>query len=163
MDIKQAIAASLGQADFLVQIYLADLKQDELIVRPVIGANPIAWQLGHLIAAERYVVDKLAPGKADALPAGFADAYGRGKPVSDNSADYKSKEEYLQLMKQVRANTLHVVEGLAPAAFDAAVGPGLPPMVKQVGDGFLFIGAHWLSHTGQWVVTRRKLGRPPLF
>jgi hypothetical protein len=133
-----------------------------LMVRPVPGANHIAWQLGHLISAERFLVEKAVPGRMEALPEGFVDRHKKGTAASDNAVDFLSKDEYQQLAKKVRANTLGIVESLSPADFDKAASGG-PPFVKSVGDAFLFISGHWLMHAGQWAVIRRKIGRPPLF
>ncbi|HEX3725811.1 MAG TPA: DinB family protein [Pirellulales bacterium] len=162
MDIKQAIAFNLSSSDALVNGYLADLDSHELLVRPVPGANHIAWQLGHLIAAERYIVEKLAPGTMEALPEGFVERHKKDTAASDNASSFLTKDEYLQVAKKVRANTLGVMQGLAPADFDKPASAG-PPFLKSVGDAFLFISGHWLMHAGQWVIVRRKLGRPPLF
>jgi hypothetical protein len=162
MDIKQAIAFNLSSSEYLVHGYLADLAPSDLLVRPVPGANHIAWQLGHLIAAERFLIERGLPGAMDALPEGFAERHKKSTAASDNPADFLSKEEYLALAKQVRANTLRVVEGLAPADFDKPAVGG-PPFVKTVGDALLFISSHWLMHAGQWAVIRRKMGRSPMF
>ena len=162
MDIKQAIAFNLSSSEYLVNGYLADLQSSDLLVRPTPGANHIAWQLGHLIAAERFLVERGLPGKMDALPDGFVDRHKKGTAASDNASDFMSKDEYLQLAKKVRANTLSIVDSLSPADFDNAASGG-PPFVKTVGDALLFISGHWLMHAGQWAVIRRKLGRAPLF
>jgi hypothetical protein len=163
MDIKQAVMTNLNTADFIVEGYLADLKQEELLVRPCTGINPIAWQLGHLINSEWNLVNAAAPGKLDPLPAGFSDTYGRGKKAGDNASDYLSKDEYLKIKRALRANVLRVLEAVPAADFDADAPQGLPPMMKKKGDIWLFLGAHWLMHAGQWAVTRRSIGRPPLF
>jgi hypothetical protein len=39
----------------------------------------------------------------------------------------------------------------------------VPQFIKTAGDCFVLIGPHWASHAGQWVVLRRKLGRPVMF
>ena len=163
MDIKQAIVNNFAHSDFVVEGYLADLSAAELLTRPVAGANHIAWQLGHLIAAERGLVDKAAPGKMDPLPEGFVERHKKATAGSDNAADFLSKEEYLKLAKQVRANTLRAVESLSPADFDRPAGPGVPPFLQSSADVLLFVPSHWLMHAGQWAITRRKLGRAPLF
>jgi len=162
MDIKQAIAFNLSSSELLVNGYLADLESSDLLVRPVPGANHIAWQLGHLIAAERSLVERAVPGKMDALPDGFAQRHNKETAASDSAADFLSKDEYQQLAKKVRANTLRVVESLSPADFDKPASGG-PPFIKSAGEFFLFISGHWLMHAGQWAVIRRKLGRAPLF
>jgi DinB superfamily len=162
MDVKQAIASSFAQADIVVNSYLADLKPEELLVRPIPGTNHIAWQFGHLITAERSLIDKVAPGKYEPLPAGFAEAYTKETAASDDAAKFSTKEEYERLAKQVRADTMRIVEEMAPADFDRPV-EKMPPSVKTVGDMFFFVSMHWLMHAGQWAIVRRKLGRAPLF
>lgn len=162
MELKQAIRFSLEAADFVVQSYLKDLTDAELLVRPVPGANHIAWQLGHLIAAESYLADKAAPGKGPALPAGFADKHKKDTAGSDDPKAFLTKEEYLRLYKQVREGTLALVEKLTAEELQRPT-EKTPPMVKTAWQALQFIGAHWAMHAGQWAVTRRKLGRAPLF
>jgi hypothetical protein len=162
MNIRQAIKSNMTAADFIVNGYLADLTPEEMLARPAPGANHTAWQVGHLIASECYLVDKAVPGKAPALPAGFAEKHKKETAGKDNPADFLSKEEYLQIWKDVRNGTLSAVEGLSDADFDKPA-TGVPPMLKTVGDTLLFIPMHWVMHAGQWAVTRRKLGRAPLF
>jgi hypothetical protein len=162
MDTKQAILTNLQQSDAVVDAYLQDLAPQELLVRPVPGANHLAWQLGHLIASERYLVDKAVPGKMPALPDGFAERHKKETSTLDGAESFLSKEEYLRLRKDVRASTLRVIEGLSSEDLDRPV-QGVPPFVKTIGEVLLLVGGHWLMHAGQWAVIRRKLGRPPLF
>jgi hypothetical protein len=162
LDIKQAIKANLASADFIVNGYLADLTPAEMLARPVPGANHIAWQVGHLIASERYLADKAAPGKAPALPEGFAERHKKDTAGNDRPEDFLSKDEYLKVWKDVRNGTLAVVDSLSAGDFDQPV-TGVPPMLKTVGETLLFVATHWVMHAGQWAVTRRKLGRAPLF
>jgi hypothetical protein len=162
MDTKQAILSSLTQADSVVTAYLKDLTDAELLVRPLPGTNHIAWQLGHLITAERFMLEKIAPGAIAVLPAGFDVAHSKEMSASDDPKGFLSKEEYLQLAQQMRGETLRLLAEATSADLDKPV-PKMPPMVKVTGDLFLFISMHWLMHTGQWAITRRKLGRPPLF
>ena len=159
-DVLVSIQRLRAQAQ--VNGYLADLESKDLIARPVPVANHIAWQLGHVIAAERFLVEKAVPGKMDALPEGFVDRHKKGTAASDNAADFLSKDGYLELAGKVRANTLRVVESLSPTDFDQPASGG-PPFVTNVGQALLFISHHWMMHAGQWAVIRRKLGRPPLF
>jgi hypothetical protein len=163
MNIKDCIRSSLRIADFLSRGYLADITPDEMLHRPVPGANHIAWQLGHLIAAERMLVEAAAPGSMPALPEGFAERHRRDRTPSDNPADYLTKEEYLQLADEVRASTLKVLDEFSESDFDKPVTARVPPFVKCAGDCFATIGPHWSLHAGQWVVLRRKLNRPVMF
>jgi hypothetical protein len=97
------------------------------------------------------------------LPDGFAQRHTKDTARSDNPADFLSKDEYMQLAKEMRAGTLAVLDRLSEADFDKPVSGRVPPFVKTVGDSFVTVGSHWAMHTGQWVVLRRKLGRPRIF
>jgi hypothetical protein len=163
MNFKDSIRASLGIADFLVQKYLEDITAQELLERPAGDANHIAWQLGHLISAERRLVEAAVPGSMPPLPEGFAERHSKDTAGSDNPADFLSKEEYLRIAAAMRASTLKALDQLSEADLDKPVTGRVPPFVKRAGDCFVTVGAHWSSHTGQWVVLRRKLGRPRMF
>ena len=61
------------------------------------------------------------------------------------------------------ADGIEALERLSEADLDKPVTGRVPPFVKRAGDCFVTVGSHWSSHTGQWVVLRRKLGRPRMF
>lgn len=163
MDFKDAVRSSLNVADFMVQGYLADLTPEELLTRPAPYANHVAWQLGHLIVSERRLVEAAAPGAMPPLPDGFAERHTKDTAASDNPADFLSKDDYLKLAQQVRAATLRVLDQFSEADFDKPITAKVPPFVKRAGDCFVTVGSHWILHAGQWVVLRRKLGRPRMF
>jgi hypothetical protein len=162
MDTKQLIVSNLRQADFVVDGYLADMTETELLARPVPGANHVAWQLGHLIASEAYLVAQVYPAYANPLPAGFADKFTKDTAQLDTSEAFLKKEEYFRVGKEVRAATLGALEKISEADLDKPA-TKVPPLAKTVADVFLLVAGHWLMHAGQWAVIRRKLGRPPLF
>jgi hypothetical protein len=162
MDTKQLILSNLRQADFVVDGYLADLTDAELLVRPVAGANHIAWQLGHLIASEAYLVSQVYPAYASPLPAGYADKFTKETAQLDAADAFLKKEEYFRLGKEVRAATLGALEKVPDADLDKPA-TKVPPLAKTVADVYLLVAGHWMMHAGQWAVIRRKLGRPPLF
>jgi hypothetical protein len=163
MNTKDAIRTSLTIADFMVASYLADITPQELLVRPAPDANHVAWQLGHLIWAEYRLVEAAAPGSMPALPAGFAERHTKDTAASNNATDFLSKDEYLSLARTVRAGTLRALDNLSDSDLDKPVSGRVPPFVKRAGDCFVTVGTHWVMHSGQWVVLRRKLGRERKF
>jgi hypothetical protein len=163
MDYKDAIHSSLGMSDFLVERYLGDITDQEMLVRPAADANHIAWQLGHLIASEHHLVEAAVPGSMPPLPAGFKERHTKDTAASDKREDFLTKNDYLKLAKEVRAGTLRVLDSLSGSDLDKPVSGRVPPFIKRVGEVFVLIGPHWSSHAGQWVVTRRRLGRPRMF
>jgi hypothetical protein len=135
----------------------------ELLTRPVADANHVAWQLGHLIAAECMLVAGGVPGSMPPLPSGFAERHSKDTANSDKPSDFLTKEEYLKLAKDVRAATLKVLDSVPNADLEKPVTGKVPPFVQTVGDCFVTVGGHWTMHAGQWVVLRRKLGRARMF
>ncbi len=87
---------------------------------------------------------------------------GVGRRRVIHGAGYLSKAGYVELMQKVRAGTMKVLEGLSEADLDREV-EGVPFGLKTVGELLVLLPMHWNLHAGQWVVTRRKLGRAPLF
>jgi hypothetical protein len=163
MNAKEAIRTTMTTADFMVESYLSDITPQEMFVRPATGANHLAWQLGHLISAETRLVEAAAPGSMPALPDGFAERHTKDTAVSDNPAEFFSKDEYLKLARTVRAATLKALADVNDADLDKPVTGRVPPFVKCAGDCFVTAGGHWILHAGQWVVLRRYLGRDRKF
>ncbi len=163
MNTKDALRRSVQSGDMIVNMYLGDLSDADILVRPVPGANHIAWQLGHLITAEHMLMDPIAPGGMPKLPAGFAEKHGKETATSDNAKDFLTKAEYLKLAQEQRAATLAALEKVSDADLDK---PGPEPFRQfcpTVADMFILQGSHWLMHAGQWAIVRRKLGHKPLF
>jgi hypothetical protein len=163
MNFKDAVRASLRISDSLVQQYIDDITPEEMFVQPVPDANHIAWQIGHLIVSERNLVEAAVPGSMPPLPEGFAELHRRNSMPSAHPGDYLSKKEYLELAKHVRTATLAALDSMGDSDFDKPITARVPGFVRNAGDCFLTIGLHWSLHAGQWVVTRRKLGRARMF
>lgn len=91
MDSREAIKVSIGTADFVAMSYIADLTDQDLMLRPHPGCNHINWQIGHLVAAEHNLINQVVPGAMPALPAGFADKYTKETATSDDSTKFALK------------------------------------------------------------------------
>jgi DinB superfamily len=163
MDFKDSVRKTMEMADFMVEKYVTDLTPEEMLTRPAPAANHVAWQLGHLIAAERNLVEGGVPGSMPQLPAGFAERHNKDTAKRDKPSDFLTKDEYLKLAKEIRAATLKVLDSVKDADFDKPVTGKVPGFVQTVGDCFVTVGGHWTMHTGQWVVLRRKLCREVQF
>ena len=163
MNAQGAIRNALDSADMITMSYLNDLSDAELLVRPVPGANHIAWQLGHLIGADNGMIGETCPGSMPALPAGFKEKHTNDTAGSDDRKAFLSKDEYIRLYREQRTAALKALEGLSEADFDRPAPESLRDFVATVGAVFNMQATHWLMHAGQWAVVRRKLGRKPLF
>jgi uncharacterized damage-inducible protein DinB len=163
MNARDAIKATFATPDMICRTYLKDLSDADLLVRPVPKANHIAWQLGHLIASEHEFVAALEPSLATALPAGFAAKHKKETAVSDNPKDFYTKEEYLKLYDQVRADTLKAVDKISESDYDKPGPEKFRDFCPTVASVLMLAPSHWLMHAGQWAIVRRKIGKPPLF
>ncbi len=163
MNSRDVLNVTLDGSDMVVSMYLSDLTDAELLVRPVEGINHIAWQLGHLINSEHQLMEMAYPGKMPPLPAGFAEKYTKETAAVDDPKSFHSKAEYLKLYAEQRAGTKAILAKVS----DEELGRPAPEMFREfcptICALFALQGSHWLMHAGQWAVTRRKLGRPPLF
>ena len=157
MQTKDAIRTVMNSSNHIVSAYLADLSDADLLVRPVPGANTIAWQLGHIISSEQRLLSKVPGAQLPELPAGFAEAHGKDRTTAEGPQGFRTKQEYLDLARRVRAATLAALEKVPDSALDQQTGIEYAPTVGAL---FLMIGNHPLMHAGQFAVVRRKLGKP---
>ena len=163
MNFQDAVRQQFTIADFMVNMYLSDLTDAEILVRPVPEANHIAWQLGHLIVAEKRLIDAAVPGKMPELPAGFMEQHSKDAAASNDPANFLKKSEYFDLMQIVRAGSLAALDSVSESELNRPVSGRVPPFVKRAGDCFVTAAGHWVLHAGQWVVLRRQLGRERKF
>jgi hypothetical protein len=160
MNSQEAIKISLDTASFVSLGYLGDLTDQELLHRPCVGCNHINWQLGHIIAAENDMINKVSPGSMPALPEGFAAKYTSETSGNDDPQTLATKDELLKLAAEQRAGTLAALAKVSDAGLDQPTGVEYAPTVAAM---FAMQGCHWLMHAGQWAVVRRQLGRKPMF
>src|SRR5262245_35928622 len=110
MTAKDAVRTSLEVDAKLLDMLLADLSDADLLVRPVPGANHIAWQLGHFLTGEASF-QAAAGSPPFELPAGFAALHGKDGAAKDTG--FPGKAEYLRLAREIRAVTLKTLDRLS--------------------------------------------------
>ncbi len=163
MNSNQAIMTSLNGAHFMMTHYLSDLDDKDLLVRPVPGANHIAWQLGHLVCSEHGITNGAKAGSAAALDADFIERYSRKNTGSDDPNIFReSKKTLLEMYSAQRDATLALVETLSESDFDAPSPEKFKGYGPTVGSLLLLQGSHEMLHAGQVAVIRRVLGKPIL-
>jgi hypothetical protein len=155
---QTALASTKG----MIAMLLADLSDADLLVRPVLGANHIAWQLGHLILAERRMGDRLMPDLPyPDLSAGFLEKHGKEGAAQDSG--FCSKEEYLRLYEVTRDATIARVGKMTEADLDKPTTGPVTRLAATFGALIVLIASHTMMHAGQFSVVRRNLGKPVLF
>lgn len=162
MIAKDVIRQTLDMGESIVRTYVNDLEDADLRLRPAEGMNPIAWQLGHLLAYERMMVEGIKPDSSPPLPDGFEAAHAPEAAKSNDFAGLKTKAEYLKLWQAQRAATKAVLDGLSDAELDSPAPERFRRMWPTVGAVLTLVGNHTLMHVGQFILVRRTLGKPVL-
>ncbi len=163
MNAKDAIKTALTSTQNILNMYLADLSDADLLVRPVPGANHIAWQLGHLITAEVHLGQMVPGATYPELPPGFTEQYTKTTASSDSPAGLRTKEEYLGLFNKFRAATIANLARMNEADLDKPTSGQMAQFAPTLGALLVLQSNHTLMHAGQFTVVRRKLGKPVLF
>jgi uncharacterized damage-inducible protein DinB len=163
MTARDAIRRALTSTQGTLEWFLSDLSDADLLVRPTPGANHIAWQLGHLIVAERYFGKHLPGAQYPELPAGFAEQHDKAKAAEDPPTGFGTKAQYLDLFKQSRAATVEAAGKLSETDLDKPTEGSMAKFAPTLGALLLLQADHTTMHSGQFSVVRRKLGKPVLF
>lgn len=159
-----AVRQALLSTQHLLAWFLGDLSDADLLVRPVAGANHVAWQMGHLIQSERgLVLAQLPDTKYPDLPAGFTDKHTMECNKKDGPGDFCTKAEYLEQFTKTRQATIAAVEALSDADLDRPTQGQMAKFAPTLGALLLLVSNHSLMHGGQFSVVRRKLDKPVLF
>jgi len=160
MGPKDVIRTVIETNDMVITTYLQDLSDAELLIRPAPNANHVAWQLGHLIHAEVQMLDALPGVSKFTLPPGFDKQHSKETSAIDPPKGFRTKAEYLEMYKKVRANTLKVLSELSDADLDKPTQGEMAKFFPTWGSMLTVIGDHPMMHAGQIAVLRRKLGKP---
>jgi hypothetical protein len=163
MNAMEALRIALTSTRDMLPMYLGDLSDADLLVRPVANANHIAWQLGHLIVSESRMGQQLPGARYPELPAGFAEQHGKEKAAQDPPRGFATKAVYLDLFNKVRGATLAALDKLSEADLDRPTEGPMAQYAPTVGALLVLPANHDMMHAGQFTVVRRKLGKPVLF
>jgi hypothetical protein len=157
----EVIQAALKSTKTVMEMLLADLSDADLLVRPVPGANHIAWQLGHLIASEAHLAKDSLPGaKYPPLPPGFAEQHSNDTSAAESTKGFLTKGQYLELFSATRQATIEAVGRLTPADLDKPTPEKWRQFAPTAGHMLLLVANHTMMHAGQFTPVRRKLGKP---
>jgi len=160
----KVIETALTSTQKILPMYVSDLTDADLLVRPVSGANHIAWQLGHLIASEIHLVRSQLPSAAfPELPAGFAEQHGKETAAQESSKGFGGKEQYVTLFNRVREATKAAAAKLSDTDLDQPTKGDMAPFAPTLAAFLMLVSNHTLMHVGQFTAVRRKLGKPIVF
>ena len=163
MTAKDAIKTALTGTQKMVDWYLSDLSDADLLVRPVPAANHLAWQLGHLIHSEVSLLGQLPGAAYPELPAGWAEQHSKNTAAMDPPKGFGTKADYLNRFNKAREATLATLSKMSDADLDKPTQGNMAQYAPKLGALIMLQSNHTLLHVGQFTVVRRKLGKPVLF
>ena len=164
MRAAEVVKIALKSTQENLHMYLADVTDAELTVRPVPGANNIAWQLAHLCTAEGFLLGDQLPGvKYPEVPAAIASLGSDRTGKVDPPGGYASKAQYLECFDSLRAATIAAVDKIADADLDRPTTNMMAKYAPKLADLLLLTANHTLMHGGQFTVGRRALNKPVVF
>ena len=162
MDIRDVMRASIGRK-MITDMVLGDLSDTDLLVRPVPGANHVAWQLGHIIVSLNYFGETIKPGSMPGFPAQFAEQHAKETAGSDKPADFLSKQEYVRLLDGQRQAFVDLLATVPVSRLEEASPQQMLGYAPRISDLVTLVAEHEMMHSGQISVVRRKLGKPVIF
>ena len=160
MNSHDAIKQTYGFGQMVLNGYLGDLSDEDLMQRPGDGCNTIAWQLGHLIGSECSLLNMAAPDSAAQLPEGFIEKHFKENANSDDAAHFCTKAEYLELFENVKTATFAALDGMSEEDLDQPGPEAMRDFCPTVGSLLILISTHVMMHAGQIVPIRRRLDKP---
>lgn len=160
MNTVDAIKQAYGFSQMVLNGYIGDLTDGDLMQRPGEGCNTIAWQLGHLISSECSLLNMAIPDSAAELPDGFVEKHSKENAGSDDASHFSTKAEYLALFEKVKTSTFAALDQLSNDDLDKPGPEGMRDFCPTVGSLLILISTHVMMHVGQIVPIRRRLDKP---
>ena len=164
MKAKDVVKLALTTTQDTMLMFLADMTDSELTVRPVPSANNIAWQLAHLIVAEKLLLEGALPGaKYPEVPVALASLGNERTGKSDPTDGYPTKGQFVEWLGKMRAVTLSAVDKLSDSDLDTPNTNMMAKFAPTLAALLILIANHTLMHGGQFTVVRRALNKPVVF
>jgi len=144
---------------------LEDVDGDDWFRQPSEGVTHIAWEVGHMAAAEYYLtmVRIRGPKESDAelLSEDFLGQFGRGSIPASGPEGYPDSEEIRRVFDGVHRQALEELKQLPEEVLDEATDPPHPMFSTKLG-ALMFCPLHEMVHAGQIGLLRRLFGKAPL-
>lgn len=160
MNAIETLKETYKFSSMVLQAYVGDFTDEELMQCPGPGCNSAAWQLGHLISSGCGLLQMVAPENAPKLPEGFEAKHAKENAGSSNPADFLSTQEYMKLFADVQEATFRVLDQLSESDLDKPSPERMRGRFPTVGSVCILISTHAMMHAGQFVPIRRALNKP---
>ena len=161
MSFAELFSKNILQTKGMIDSFLKDFTDAEMMFRPAKSANHAIWQIGHLANSTRGIVTSCDP--ACAFPFEDDTRFGKSKASNDDAAFFPSKSEILGRFDVAMETAAAWVAKLTDADMAKPSPERLQNFAPTVGNAAILLASHPLIHIGQFTVMRRALGKPHIF
>jgi hypothetical protein len=161
MSQRDLILTILKRGAGMLPRHLADFTDEDMLARPVSGANHVAWQLSHIAHYTSKLLSTLGlevPHLARTLPDGGRDASHLNEPEY-----FPRKADFLEYFTDAYDELIGLVEMLSDEQLSSPCPGGNPDSPQSLAYHLLMQPMHMTMHIGQIQVIRRSLKKPVLF
>ena len=161
----------MSQRDLLLSVFkrgagmlprhLADFSDEDMLARPVPGANHVAWQLAHVAHFTGKLLTSLGL-HVPQLSKVLADG-GRDVAHIDDPEHFPTKAEFLEFFDAAYRAIIDLIEMMSDEQLSAPMPGGNPAAPQSLAFHLLMQPMHMTMHIGQIQVIRRALKKPVLF
>ena len=160
MSNAELFSKNILQTKGMIDMFLKDFSDADMMFRPAQTANHAIWQMGHLANSVRGMVTACAPGAA--FPYEDDTRFGKSKASIDDPAFFPTKAELLARFDQGMDFAAAWVAKLSDAEMAKPTPEAIQRFAPTVAHIAILLASHPFMHMGQFTVTRRALGKPIL-
>jgi hypothetical protein len=161
MSNAELFSKSILQTKGMIDMFLKDFSDADMLFRPAKTANHAIWQMGHLANSVRGMVTMCDPN----VKFSFEDdtRFGKSKASIDDPAFFPTKAELLTRFDQAMDTAAAWVAKLSDADLAKPTPERMQAFAPTVANLAMLLASHPFMHIGQFTVSRRALGKPILF
>lgn len=159
--VRRVALERLAWARGFTHALLADMTDEQLLVRAGGRGNHTLWVMGHLAQTDDAILSALT-GEPPQLSGSFKDRFGGNREPSADASDYPARDELAAAMRSSRDRVIAWVGSLdETTAYEPA-----PEFLRRFAPDRITaafaLAAHEMLHNGQVTSVRAALGLPRL-
>jgi hypothetical protein len=158
VSIAELISKNILQSKGMINMFLGDFSDADMLFRPAKSANHAAWQIGHLTNSTRNMVFRCDSG----VDFGLEDdaRFGKSKASIDDPAFFPAKAELMSRFDRAMDTAAAWTAKLTDADLAKPTPEQMQAFAPTLANVAVLLVSHPMMHIGQFTVARRALGKP---
>jgi hypothetical protein len=158
MSNAEMFSKNILQTKGILDMFLKDFSEADMMFRPAKSANHAIWQMGHLANSTRNMVSTCDPSVV--FPFEDDPRFGKSKASIDDPAFFPNKAEIVGRFNQAMDIAAKWVATLTDAQLATPTPERMQAFAPTVANVAILLASHPFMHLGQFTVTRRALDKP---